>query len=52
MLAAHDILRPEKRTDALSVSKKIAGIKQKLRYYIIDQEKLEATIATIAGSSE
>jgi hypothetical protein len=44
MLAAHDILRTEKRADALTVSKQIAGIKKKLRYYIVDTTILANTL--------
>jgi hypothetical protein len=44
MLAAHNILRTEKRADALTVSRKLAGIKEKLRYYIVDTAVLEQTL--------
>jgi Domain of unknown function (DUF927) len=48
MLSAHDILRTEKRPDALSVSKKIAGIKEKLRYYIVDTTILEQMLNSVS----
>lgn len=44
VLAARNILRTEKRTDSLNVSKKIAGIKKKLRYYVVDAIVLEQVI--------
>jgi hypothetical protein len=43
-LAAHKILKTETRGDVLTVSKKIAGIKQKLRYYIIDSKALDQAL--------
>jgi hypothetical protein len=44
VLVAHNILRTEKRTDAMTVSKKIAGIEQKLRYYIVDTAALKEAL--------
>jgi hypothetical protein len=44
VLVAHNILRTEKRADSLNVSKKIAGIKKKLRYYIVDAMVLERVL--------
>ena len=44
VLVAHSILRTEKRIDALNVSKKIAGIKKKLRYYVINTMVLERVL--------
>jgi hypothetical protein len=51
-LVAHKILRTEKRADnALTVSRKIAGIEQKLRYYIIDTIALNQFLPANSGTS-
>lgn len=50
-LVAHKILRIEKRADrVLTVSRKIAGIEKKLRYYIIDTVALDRVLHSVSSN--
>jgi hypothetical protein len=51
LLIEHQILQTQ-RNDAATIDRKVMGVPGKRRYYLIDQEKLEAAIATIADPSE
>ena len=51
LLIAHQILQTQ-RNDAATITRKVMGVSGKRRYYIIDQQKLAATIATIADPPE
>jgi hypothetical protein len=51
LLIEHQILQTQ-RNDAATIDRKVMGVPGKRRYYIIDQEKLEVAIATIADPSE
>lgn len=51
LLVEHQILRTQ-RSDASTIDRKVMGVPGKRRYYVIDQEKLEAALAAIAASPE
>ncbi|TFW56901.1 DUF927 domain-containing protein [Bradyrhizobium sp. MOS001] len=48
LLVEHQILRTQ-RSDAATIDRKVMGVPGKRRYYVIDQEKLEGALATLAG---
>ena len=51
LLIEHQILQTQ-RNDTATIDRKVMGVPGKRRYYVIDQEKLEAAIATIADAPE